>query len=51
MITKQPTTSKFKIYRRAWKLFDFGLISKEELVEMLEACQNPKMVKGNSYVN
>ena len=42
MIKKQATTSAFKIYRRAWKLFDFGLISKEELILMLDDCQNKK---------
>lgn len=46
MIKKQPTTTAFKVYRRAWKLFDFGLISKEELIQMLDDCQNLKKLKG-----
>lgn len=51
MIKKVSTTPAFKNYRRAWKLFDLGVISKEELIDMLDNGKNPKNVKGNSYAN
>lgn len=51
MITKQPTTPAFKVYRRAWKLFDLGLISREELVQMLDDYLKIQKIKGKSYVN
>lgn len=34
-------------YRRAWRLFDYGLITHEELLDMIEAARKPiQNVKG-----